>query len=166
MVPGKIRLKYAIPGALILALLAIVGSVTQFPPFVLLCIVAGGGLAVAIYHRLDPAMPLRAGSGFRIGALAGGIGFLLNAVLNAISLATPAGREALRTMMKTSMESSNLTGEQAEQMRKLIEELNTPAGMASFFIVAMLFAGVLFLLLSGLGGTVGASLFGRREPRN
>lgn len=149
-----------------LGILAAVGSVAQFPPLLLLCIVAGGGLAVAIYNRRAHPGHLRAGMGFRIGLVAGGIGFLFNLVLNSISLATPSGRQILRDYVHKSFENAlanNPDPTQADQIRKLGEVVNTPGGLATLFIVAMLLGGILLILLSGLGGAIGAYLFGRHD---
>ena len=166
--PGsnRIRWRHVIPGAIILGILAAIGSVAEFPPLLLLCIVAGGGLAVAIYHRRAHPGSLRPGTGFRIGALAGAMGFVFNLILNLISLSTQAGRAMLREYVHKSIEnalSSNPDPAQAEQIRKISDQLNTPGGMATLFIVAMIIGGVLLIVLSGFGGSIGAYLFGRHD---
>lgn len=164
--PNRIRYRHVVPGALILGILAAIGSIAQFPPLLLLCIVAGGGIAVAIYHRRAHPGHLRPGMGFRIGAVAGAMGFVFNLLLNLISLLTPTGRGLLREYVKKSMDNalaSNPDPAQAEQIRKISEQLNTPAGLAILFIVAMIIGGVLLIILSGFGGSIGAYLFGKHE---
>jgi hypothetical protein len=163
---NKIRYRHVIPGAIVLGILAAVGSVAQFPPLLLLCIVAGGGLAVAIYNRRAHPGHLRPGMGFRIGLLAGAIGFIFNLILNLISLATATGRQVLRDYVHKSFENAlanNSDPTQAEQIRKLADVINTPGGLVTLFLVAMLIGGVLLILLSGLGGSIGAYLFGRHD---
>ncbi len=147
-------------------MLAAVGSIAQFTPLLLLCIVAGGGIAVAIYHRRAHPGHLRPGMGFKIGAVAGAMGFLFNLVLNLISMLTPAGRTLLRDYVKKSMENALATNpdpSQAEQIRRISEQLNTPAGLAVLFVAAMIVGGILLILLSGFGGSMGAYLFGKHE---
>ena len=167
--PNRIRYRHVIPGAIILGVLAAVGSVAQFPPLLLLCIVAGGGLAVAIYNRRAHPGQLRPGMGFRIGLVAGAMGFLFNLILNAISLLTPTGRQLLREYVHKSMENAlaaNPDPAQAEQIRKFSDVLNTPGGLATLFVVAMIIGGILLMLLSGLGGSIGAYLFGRHDTES
>ena len=104
--------------------------------------------------------------GFRIGLVAGAMGLLFNLILNMISLLTPTGRQLLRDYVHKSMENAlaaNSDPSQAEQIRKLSETLNTPGGLATLFIVAMILGGILLMLLSGLGGAIGAHLFGRHD---
>lgn len=164
--PNRIRYRHVIPGALILGMLAAVGSIAQFTPLLLLCIVAGGGIAVAIYHRRAHPGHLRPGMGFRIGAVAGAMGFVFNLILNMVSLLTPAGRTLLREYVKKSMDNalaSNPDPAQAEQIRRISEQLNTPTGLVILFIAAMIVGGILLIVLSGLGGAMGAYLFGKHE---
>jgi len=167
--PERLRWRHVIPGAIILGILAAVGSVAQFPPLLLLCIVAGGGIAVAIYHRRAHPGHLRPRTGFRIGAIAGTMGFIFNLILNVISLATPAGRSLLRDYVHKSMENAlagNPDPAQAEQIRKISEHLNTTGGLATLFIVAMIVYGLLLILLSGFGGSIGAYLFGKHDTES
>lgn len=165
--PNRLRYRNIIPGAIILGILAAFGSVAQFPPLLLLCIVAGGGIAVAIYHRQAHPGHLRPGAGFKIGALAGAMGFLFNLVLNGISLLTPTGRQLLRETVQKGMDNAlaaNPDPSQAEQIKKFTEMLNTPGGLAILFTLAMIIGGVLLIVLSGFGGAIGAYLFGKHEP--
>jgi hypothetical protein len=167
--PERLRWRHVIPGAIILGILAAIGSVAQFPPLLLLCIVAGGGIAVAIYHRRAHPGHLRPRTGFRIGAIAGTMGFIFNLILNVISLATPAGRSLLREYVHKSMENalaSNPDPAQAEQIRKISEHLNTTTGLVTLFIVAMIVYGLLLILLSGFGGSIGAYLFGKHDAES
>jgi hypothetical protein len=46
------------------------------------------------------------------------------------------------------------------QARQMLEYFLTPHG----FIVMLVFAGVIFVLLSGLGGAVSAALLKRKQP--
>lgn len=107
--------------------------------------------------------------GFRIGAAAGAMGFLINLVLNLLSMLTPTGRNLLREYVKRSMDNalaSNPDPAQAEQIRKISEQLNTPAGLTALFVVAMIIGGILLIILSGFGGSMGAYLFGKHEHEN
>jgi hypothetical protein len=163
----RLRYRNIIPGAVILGILAAVGSIAQFPPLLLLCIVAGGGIAVAIYHRQAHPGHLSPKTGFKIGAVAGAMGFLINLVLNTISLLTPTGRELLRETVRKGMDNAlaaNPDPAQADQIRKFSDLLNTSGGLITLFTLAMIIGGVLLILLSGFGGAIGAYLFGKHEP--
>jgi hypothetical protein len=48
-------------------------------------------------------------------------------------------------------------------LRRLGDQLNTPGGLALIFTFALLVLAVLFVVFGGLGGAIGAALFGRRQ---
>jgi hypothetical protein len=50
------------------------------------------------------------------------------------------------------------------QARQVFEYFMTPQGMAFMMVVGFAFMGVLFVLLSGVGGAISASLLRRKAP--
>ncbi len=164
--PSAVRLSSARRAALWAGIIAGVGSLVPFMPFILLCMIAAGGMSVAFYSRREPEAEVRASTGLKIGALAGFFGFLMNASLSSLSMFSAASRAALRAEManrlKEAMASSSDPAA-TDMLRRVGDQLNTPGGLATIFVLALAVLAVFFVLFGGLGGAVGASLFGRRN---
>ncbi|MGE5137916.1 MAG: hypothetical protein ACM3JD_00525 [Rudaea sp.] len=123
-------------------------------------------MSIAFYSRQEPDATVRASTGFKIGALAGLFGFLMNAFLSTSILLSATARSALRVEMANRVKeaiAASTDPSSTEILRKVSDQLNTPAGLAILFVVAMVLLGVFFVLLSGIGGAIGASLFGHRR---
>lgn len=152
--------------ALWAGVLAGLGSLVPFMPFILLCMVASGGMSIAFYTRREPHHTVKAGNGLRIGALAGMFGFFINATLSTISMLSATSRNAMRGEMtdrlKEAMASSS-DPSATDMLRRLGDQLNTPSGLALIFAFALIVLAVLFVVFGGLGGAIGATLFGRRQ---
>lgn len=164
--PGAVNWHSGRRAALFAGLLAGMGTFIPVMPFILLCMLAAGGLSIAFYTRREPAAHLPASSGMKLGALAGVFGFLLNACLSSLALFSAQSRAALRTeLMGRLKETLESASDQAarDALQRLGDMLATPGGLALFFILAISVFGVLFVALAGLGGAVGASLFGRQS---
>ncbi len=161
-----IRWRSAVPAALMAGVLAGLGTIVPFLPFVLLCMLAAGGLSVTFYTRRVPHEHLRSGMGLRIGALAGLFGFLMNAGLSSLGMLSAANRATLRTEMANRLKEAIAASSDpaaTETLRNLGDKLNTSGGLLLFFGLALAFFGILFIILSGIGGAIGAALFGRKE---
>jgi hypothetical protein len=136
-----------------------------FPPLLVLAMVASGGLAVTVYHRRMPAVPTPASRGFRIGMLAGFFAWVTSAGMNLLLLTRPANRDLLsRQLHEKIAETVSQTPDPAarEMIQKFGESITTPSGLIAFFAIAMIFLGIAFLILGGLGGAIGAAVFGHR----
>ncbi len=128
----------------------------SFPPLLLIFIIAAGGLAVAIYHRLDSSFDLRPKAGFRVSALSAFLALIVTSLINVFAFFTRAGREMLTMAM------SNMSDpQQTDAIKKLLEQVQTPRGVAQFALL-MIVNILMFVALSGIGGAIGASLFGRK----
>jgi hypothetical protein len=136
-------------------------------PFIVLCMVAAGGMSIAFYTRREPDKTVTAGNGLRIGALAGMFGFLINALLSTLSMLSATSRAALRSEMMGRLKEAMATSsdpQATELLRRIGDQLNTPGGLAFIFTFALLVLALFFIVFSGLGGAIGASLFGRHHP--
>jgi uncharacterized membrane protein len=83
---AKYERRVVIFSALAAGFAAGIGSLVPFVPFITLCMVAAGGIAITLYKRRMPYVSVPARRGFRIGALAGFFGFLLNAVTSVLGM--------------------------------------------------------------------------------
>ncbi|HEX8924338.1 MAG TPA: hypothetical protein VF786_01025 [Terriglobales bacterium] len=167
-IPGQVDWRRAWPGALVAGILANFASlILPRPPFMFLCMLAGGALAVTLYRRRTRVDHLRPGQGFRIGALAGFFGFLFIAFMSAVAFISSAGRAEMSTRMQQAMQqalqqagSGGVDPQAQQQMQNLIASLNTPEGLATVLGIGMLLVLVFFVLLAGGGGALSAKIFG------
>lgn len=129
-----------------------------------LWMLAGGALAVVFYRRRVPDIVVTRGMGARLGLAAGGLGFLIWAVLYAIEVAVFRLGGKLRSAMITGIERSAAANPDPSA-RQIVQWLESPAGLAvilTIFIVAFFFA---FLAFASAGGALGAALFGQKESK-
>ena len=128
----------------------------------------GGFLAVLFYKRRSwRAEPSLAG-GFRLGALTGLLAsVILTTVVAAGIFASNHGAEFQQQLIERvqTMASRATDPDQRQALQQGIEYLNTPQGMTTALILTAIVIGVIFVILSGLGGMVSASLLRRKGPR-
>jgi hypothetical protein len=164
--PG-LRLSSARKAALWAGLIAGVGAAVPFAPFIILCMVAAGGMSIAFYMRSEPNDEVRTSSGLKMGALAGLFGFSMYAIVASLSLLSVQTRTAFRSDMATALKEAAARSADpsraADMIRPFVDRLNTPGGLATMFLMMLFFLLVFFVLLSGVGGAIGASLFGHRR---
>ncbi len=104
---AKYERRVVIFSALAAGFAAGIGSLIQYEPLITipLCMVAAGGIAITLYKRRMPDASVPPRRGFRIGALAGFFGFLLNATVGVISLLSAEYRTALRHTLQEQFKS-------------------------------------------------------------
>lgn len=133
----------------------------------LLWLLIAGALSVSMYQRRVPTAVVRPGMGMRIGALAGVFAFVITAILSTVLFATEGNQ--LRQMMEEQLRASMAKAPDprtAEILQQFIGKLNTPEGLATFFLWVMAFIAVIFILSSAAGGALGASFSARRRGTN
>jgi hypothetical protein len=129
-----------------------------------LWLLIAGGLTVSIYQRRVPSAIVRAGIGMRIGALAGVFAFAVTAILSTVLFATEGNQ--LRQMVEEQLRASMAKApdpRSAEMLQQVISKLNTPEGLATFFLWVMVFIAVVFILFAAAGGALSASIAARRR---
>ncbi len=105
--------------------------------------------------------------GMRIGALAGVFAFAVTAILSTVLFATEGNQ--LRQVMEEQLRASMAKApdpRSAEILQQFISKLNTPEGLATFFLWVMVFIAVIFVIFSAAGGALGASFAARRRGTN
>ncbi len=151
------------------ALLAGVGAaLLSSLPFLalgsLLWLLLAGIMSVSIYQRRVPSAVIRPGMGMRIGALAGVFAFVITAITSTVLFATEG--DQLRQMLGEQLRASIAKApdpRSQEIMQQFISKLNTPEGLATFFLWVMALIAVIFVILSAAGGALRASLSARRR---
>lgn len=128
--------------------------------------VAAGGLSIAFYMRLEPHAMVRTSTGLKMGALAGLFGFLMYGTVASLAMISGQVRSQFRVEMANSLKQAatrSADPRAADMIRPFVDGLNTPGGLATMFGLMLFFLLIFFVLLSGIGGAVGASLFGHRR---
>jgi hypothetical protein len=102
-------------------------------------------------------------TGFRLGAIGGLFVFgLLMIVIAAGTLAFHSEADTHAQVIQVIQQAQARNPD--PQARELFEYFKTPPGMAFMMVVGFVFVGVLFILLSGVGGAISASLLRRKAP--
>jgi hypothetical protein len=129
-----------------------------------LWLLGSGALAVWLYQRRVPGMFVTTGMGMRIGAASGVIGYLAMAIWSVLRFASHSQefRTALQEQMDKSL-ASNPDPRAQEIMRQFMNNLNTPQGLATFFVLILVIMAFVFVIFSAAGGALGASMFARRR---
>jgi cobalamin synthase len=119
---------------------------------------------VYLYRKRVPEALVLPRMGMRIGALAGGIAFALNAIMSTLLFATEGDqvRKALEEQLQASMAKAPDPRTQ-EVLQQFIAKLNTPEGMATFFLWVLVAMAIVFVLFCAAGGALGASVRMRRR---
>jgi hypothetical protein len=102
--------------------------------------------------------------GMRIGALSGIFGFLATTILWVILFAK--NNQEFRTIFAEQMEKSmaqNPDPRAQDMARQFTAYVNTPEGLATFFVFALVIMAVVYVIFSAAGGALGASMFTRRR---
>lgn len=137
-----------------------------FLPFIFLCMVAAGGLSVTFYSRREINAQIFPGMGFRIGALAGLFGFLMDMIIVSLGMLSAATRANLRSEIANQAQQAIAKSQDpatTETLRNLTDKLSTTQGLVTLFLIAAVFYGFFFVVFSGIGGALGAYLFGHRK---
>jgi hypothetical protein len=152
-----------LPAAALAGLIACVLIAIPYVASVGLGILMAGFLAIVFYRRRVPIVNLRPGKGARLGAVSGAFGFGMFAVLTSIEMIiSPRSGDQIRGQLLEALQKSaaRTSDPQAQQM---LEYFRTPAGLVLMMIISLIFMFVAFVLLSALGGALGAALLGKKE---
>ena len=124
--------------------------------------IAAGALAVVFYRRRNPASNLTPGMGARLGAVSGAFGFGLFAIFStAGTLLFHTGGQLRAALLEAIQQSAARSSD--PQAQQAIEYLKTPPGLALMMGFSMAFVLVAFLILSSLGGAMGAAMMRRKD---
>ena len=163
--PYAIQWELAWKGAFLSGLIAAV--LTVAPVISLGCclwLLGAGALAVFLYQRRIPGAFVTPGMGMRIGAVTGAIGYVATTIWSVFSFTTNS--QKFRTALQEQMDKSvaaNPDPRAQEIMRQLMNNLNTPQGLATFFVLLLVIMAIVFIVISAAGGALGASVFARRR---
>ena len=123
----------------------------------------GGFLSVLLYRRRSWSADPSRSAGFRLGALSGLFGFLIFAVLAGVQVLLLHGGNEVRDAMVEAVRRQQARNPDP-QARQMLDYFLTPHGLMIMLIIGLILMGILFVLLSGIGGSISATLLRRKEP--
>ncbi len=159
--PGTIAWPHGLPAALIAGLGAGFLSVTPIVGLgVCLWLLAGGAAAVAIYRHRQPAAPMSAGTGARLGSVTGVFAFGVYAVVTALEMLV-SGR-TLREVLRRALEQSAARNPDP-RAQEIMQKLTSPEGLALIVTLTFVVLFFVFVIFCSIGGAVYASMQPREE---
>ena len=127
---------------------------------------AAGAFSVWMYQKQVPGVLITPGMGMRLGALAGVLGFMINAVMTVASFVLFRSNADFRRAMQEQMDkqlAGNPDPKAQEIVRRLMDWMNSPQGAATLVVLILIVLAVVFVVVTAAGGALGASMFGRRR---
>jgi len=147
-------------GAALASMVAVLGTMTT-PAGFGLSTLAAGALAVALYRRKVPHAALTSSIGAKLGALSGGIGWSLFAIMMGLQWKFGDTNEIRAAVIETLNQSAARSGD--PQAQALIERFKTPDGIIVVMVMGVALMLLIFVGLSSLGGTIGASVMTKKS---
>ncbi|HJT72046.1 MAG TPA: hypothetical protein VJ731_17735 [Terriglobales bacterium] len=144
------------------AVATVLGSLPLGPGF-MLALPLAGFLAVLFFRRWTRGPEPRPKQGFKLGALAGVFAFVGCLALAAIRTVTQHDQNEMRNAIVQMVQQQQARAADP-QTRQALESLLSPEGMAMVIVFGFVFVGIVFVLLSGAGGAISASLLRRKGP--
>jgi hypothetical protein len=145
------------------ALAALVASLLMslgLNPFVAMLSV--GFLAVVFYRQRQPGTAIKPGVGARLGALSGVLWFAISSILETLVVIFLHKAPEIRNELIAKIEqAASRTSD--PQTLAVFDRLKTPGGLEFLMVFGLLFAFLASLVLAGLGGALGGTLFSRRD---
>lgn len=158
--------RHALPSASTAGFAMAVASMLPFlNTFFPLWMLGGGWLAITLYRRRSPVLPLSSTIGGKVGALAGLLGFLFFAFFTSayLTIATVVLHqgEQIRATIRSVLDQTAAANHDSPA-QALMQWAQTPEGLAMIVALSMLVFLVVFLLLSTAGGIFGATMARRK----
>lgn len=140
----------------------LLGVMANLIPFGL-GMVLTGILAALLYHRAQAGV-LRSGKAARLGAVAGAIAFASTAFLTVLAVVIFNSKQQFYDLMMKALEQS-VANQSDPEMQSFLQWIHTARGFEIVLALGMVGAILLSMLLSAVGGAIGASLFrDRNQP--
>jgi hypothetical protein len=159
---SAIQWSQALPSA---ALAGLIAAILMFIPLGAfgLGMIAAGVLGVLFYQRRNPGRNLSPAAGARLGVVSGVLGFGIFAVLSAVEMLIFHSGGQLRAALLQAVQQSSSRAASDPQVQQMLEYLKSPPGLALVMGLGLAVMLVIFLVLSTLGGALGAVLLRRRQ---
>jgi hypothetical protein len=160
---GNTNARAELRAAFYAAIVAAILSLIQPGGALILALPLGGFLSVLLYRRFSLGSEPSPRTGFRLGAISGLFVFGLLIVLIAVGTLARHTEGELHTQVIQVIQQAQARNPDP-QARQAFEYFMTPPGMAFMMVIGFVFMCILFVLLSGVGGAISASLLRRKAP--
>jgi hypothetical protein len=154
---AHVELRSALYAGIIAAVLIIIQ-----PASLILAMPLGGFLSVLLHRRRSMGEDPGPRAGFRLGAFTGLFAFGLLLLIAVGTLAFHAQGDMHAHIVRIIQQAQARSVD--PQAKQVADYFLTPEGMAFMMIFCVVFMCVLFVLLSGIGGAISASLLRRKGP--
>ena len=159
---GSINFPRAWSAAAVAVLLAAGLTIIPFGAPVGLGILVGGFLSVFFYRRKNPSPNLSLGTGFKLGALSGILGYAFSVAFLGLGTSTfHAGGDFHKKLLDV-LQQHSPAGADA-QLQQVMDFYKTSQGFTVMLVIGLVMALAAFLVLSGLGGLIGAAVLKRKD---
>jgi hypothetical protein len=156
---AKAELRAAFYAAIVGSLLSLVQPGGSF----VIALPVAGFLSVVLFRRFNLKNELPPRTGFRLGAICGLFAFgLLMIIIAAGTLAFHSEADTHAQVIQVIQQAQARNPD--PQARPVFAYFMTSQGMAVMMVFGFIFMAVLFVLLSGVGGAISASLLRRKAP--
>ena len=126
-----------------------------------LWVIGGGALAVLMYQKWKPGGLVTSGMGARIGAVTGFFAFVFWLLFQVVVVTARGTDEFRRQLMQQMQEAAAKNPDPNAQ--RVIQQMSTPEGVAIVITIMVVVVLAAFIVFGVVGGTVGASLWGKRQ---
>lgn len=151
-------LRPALTAGVIAAILSLLPLKVAFLLALPLC----GFLCVLFYKGRNAGREPSVSAGFWLGVLSGVFGFAIFALLTAAAVLASHGQSEVRGLVIQAVRQTQARSADP-QARQMMEYFVTPQGLAFMMIFGIVVTGVIFALLSGIGGAVSAVMLRRKD---
>jgi hypothetical protein len=153
----------ALIGGIVLGLLSSIPYINLGNLLCCLWVIIGGAVAGYLYIKKSP-VPVQIGEGALLGAIAGGIGFVVQVVIGIplnILAGNPLAKAILDWAAKMNPEQGQRALEQYERMTNAPFMEQVAAAFTPFIFVSL----IIFVLFSTLGGLIAVPIFEKRKAQ-
>ena len=159
---ASLQWSQALPAAAAAGLIAAISMLLPFGALGL-GILAAGYISVRLYQRRVAEVMLTSGTGARLGAVAGILGFVFFTIVTAVEvLVFHSGGELHDALIQAVQQSISRTSD--PQAQQALQYLKSPPGLTLVITMGLALMFVVFLIFSSVGGALGAALR-RGKPR-
>jgi hypothetical protein len=125
-------------------------------------LLASGFLSVYFFRRRNPFARLTLGLGARLGALTGMLGFAITAIATAGAIAVLHSAGNIHSLMLKAIQQYG-AGSTNPQMAEVLEFYASRQGFVVMLALGFIMMLILFLVVSGVGGMLGAAALKRKD---
>jgi len=125
-------------------------------------LLTAGFFSVYFYRRRNPFTPLTLRLGARLGALSGLLGFAITMIATAIATAILHSAAEIHGLMLKAVQQYG-AGSSNPQMQQVLDFYATRQGFIVMLILGCLMMLILFLVVSSVGGMLGATILKRKD---